>query len=68
MSQAVIGGVLLAIIGIVLILRPHGVWKATERWKLLGSAEESPAFVMVTRIVGAVLAAIGLLVCFGVLK
>ena len=68
MTQSIIGGILLAVIGLLLLVNPHGVWKATERWKLLGTAEASPAFVTVARILGAIVAIVGLLVAFGVLK
>lgn len=67
MAQSVIGGILLSIIGLLLLLNPHGVWKATERWKLMGAAEASPAFITITRILGAVLLVFGCLVCFGIL-
>lgn len=67
MTQSVIGGALLGIIGILLLINPRGVWNLTERWKLLGSADASPAFATVMRIVGACLVAVGALVCFGVL-
>lgn len=67
MAQSVIGGILLAIIGLLLLLNPHGVWQATERWKLLGAAEANPAFLIITRILGSVMVIIGALVCFGVL-
>lgn len=67
-AQSVIGGGLLGVIGLLLLINPHGVWKATERWKLLEVAEASPAFLIVTRIVGAVALMIGALVCLGVLK
>lgn len=68
MNQMIIGDIFLTIIGLLLLIDPHGVWKATERWKLLGTAEASPAFVTVARILGAIVAIVGLLVAFGVLK
>ena len=68
MTQSIIGGILLAIIGLLLLINPHGVWKAAERWKLLGAAEASPAFVTVARILGAIVTIIGVLAAFGVLK
>ena len=61
----IIGGSLLTIIGLLLLINPHGVWKATERWKLLGTAEASPAFMMIARGLGAVAIVVGILVAFG---
>ena len=66
--QNVIGGILLGIIGVLLLINPHGVWAVTERWKQAGIAEASPAFVGVARILGGVLVVIGVLVAVGVLK
>lgn len=68
MMQSIIGGILLGIIGLLLLIDPHGVWKVTERWKLLGAAEASPAFITLTRVLGAVMVTVGILVVFGVLK
>lgn len=68
MSQSIIGGFLVAIIGVLLLINPHGVWKATERWKQMNAAEASKAFLSVTRIVGAALVIVGFLVCAGLLK
>ena len=68
MTQSIIGGILLTIIGLLLLVNPHGVWKVTERWKLLGAAEASPSFVTITRILGAIVAIVGVLVAIGVLK
>lgn len=68
MNQMIIGGIFLTIIGLLLLIDPHGFWKVAERWKLLGTAEASPAFVTVARILGAIVTIIGVLVAFGVLK
>lgn len=68
MAQSIIGGGLLAIIGLLLVLNPQGVWTVTERWKQMSAAQASPAFQLVARIVGALVLVMGLLVCFGILK
>lgn len=66
--QNVIGGLALVVIGILLLINPHGVWAAAERWKQAGTVEASPAFAVIARLLGGVLTVIGMLVAIGVLK
>ena len=68
MSQRIIGGAFLAVIGILLITNPYGVWKVAEKWKMLESADMSPLFRYVTRAVGWVCAVIGALAVIGILR
>ena len=68
MSQSVIGGIALALVGFFLLVFPHVVWKIAESWKWTGTAKASVAFLIVTRIVGGVLLVFGVLVAAGVLK
>ncbi len=68
MSQSVIGGVILGIIGILLLINPHGVWAVAERWKALNALEATPVFLLVMRIIGIISLVIGVLVCFAILK
>ena len=68
MGQNVISGLILAIVGILLIVNPHGVWAVAERWKTMNAAESSPLFNIMARIVGVVALVIGVLVCTGLLE
>lgn len=66
--QNVIGGLVLAVIGILLLVNPRGVWTVSERWKHTGSFEASPAFVVIARMLGCILMVMGVLVAAGILK
>lgn len=66
--QNVIGGLAQAVIGIMLLINPHGVWAAAERWKQAGAAEPSPAFVVIARVLGGVLMVVGVLVATGAIR
>lgn len=68
MVRSIIGGIMLGIIGLMLLIDPHGVWKAAERWKLLSATEVSSAFVTIARILGGIVLTVSILVVFGVLK
>lgn len=71
MNQPLIGGIVLALIGVLLIAAPRTVWNLTERWKHMGAtdtSEASAAYVWIVRILGAVAVVIGVLVACGVLQ
>lgn len=67
MTQNMVAGILVAMIGLMLCTDPRGVWKVTERWKTAAAAEASPLFMIIARVVGGALAAVGLLVALGVI-
>lgn len=61
--QELIAGILLAIIGLILLIFPDKVFQLTEKWKIRnGNIEMSSSYEIVLRVVGLVLAVIGILV------
>lgn len=60
MFQAVLGGIIFIILGLVYCIKPVWIWRITERWKSYYADEPSDFYLLVTRIVG------GFFVLFGV--
>lgn len=63
MTQEIIVGIILGIIGLCLVFVPIDLlWNTIEKWKANGNSEPSKAYAVVVRTIGAVMALIGILV------
>ena len=61
----VILGIIVAVVGIIMLVNPRGVYEVTQSWKTNGG-EPSDAYLLHTRIGGAVFLLVGV-VCTAVL-
>lgn len=66
--QNIIGGILLAVIGVCFAAAPEKTWAITEKWKVLGSAKPSPRVLVIMRVVGVCCCVVGLCVALGIMK
>lgn len=55
-----LGSLLVTILGVFLFLKPDLWWKLTERWKSYRADEPSDFYILSTRIGGAAVAVIGI--------
>ena len=60
MFWAILGGIVLIMVGIVYFIKPTWVWKITERWKSYYADEPSDFYLLVVRITG------GFFILFGI--
>ena len=61
----VILGIIVAVVGIIMLVNPRGVYEVTQSWKTNGG-EPSDAYLLHTRISGAVFLLVGV-VCTALL-
>lgn len=61
----VILGIIVAIVGIVMLVNPHGFYEVTQSWKSNGG-EPSDAYLLHTRIGGVIFLLVGV-VCTAIL-
>lgn len=68
MSQEVIAGCIMSIIGLVLSIAPVFIWKIAEKWKFTGDSRPSASYLNVIRAVGCIFAFAGAFLVFGLIK
>ena len=59
-------GAVLVLLGLFAVLSPKNIWYLSWGWRYKG-AEPSDAALMLERLGGVVVTAVGLLVCFGII-
>lgn len=67
MTQELIAAIVAALMSAFLLAAPKGIWRVTEKWKSEGAEKPSRLFIIVTRAVGVMFAACGVLLLLGAL-
>jgi hypothetical protein len=53
-------GILLAVVGVVMLLKPGLIWRVTESWKSTDASEPSSMYVLSLRVGGVMFLLVGL--------
>lgn len=60
MIWSILGGIIIAVIGIFIFLKPNLVWELTEKWKSYRADEPSDFYLKSTRFGGALFVLLGI--------
>lgn len=59
MLWSICGGIIILMLGIVIFLKPHFIWKVTEEWKSYRADEPSDLYIKSTKLGGILFALFG---------
>jgi len=56
-------GIILGIIGLIMLIKPHAIWSITEKWKSYNATESSNLYIYSIRF-GGIMCTIVSIICF----